>query len=272
MRRVAGSARPPVVQWHARGNGEPLLLLNGWTASGLLWPAAWLRGLERRFRVIRIDNRGTGWSRGASAPFTIADMADDAAAVLRACGTGTAAVLGLSMGGMIAQELAVRHPGLVSRLILVGTRPPTPAQIPSDPAKVAIATRPPRPDETLGAYFRSTWSAFAAPGFAEAHPEVMDELVSHILRRPTPRAGVRNQLRAIGAWHAPERLTRLAVPTVVVHGERDPLMPVGNGMRLARLIPDAGYRELPGVGHLVPYEAGDELTRILEPADTPVHG
>ena len=118
----AGRFRP-VVNFHSSGSGDALLLLNGWTASGLLWPDRWLRDLEARFRVIRIDNRGSGWSRSAPTPYDIGDLADDAAAVLRGLGVESATVLGLSMGGAIAQELALRYPRLVSALVLVGTRP-----------------------------------------------------------------------------------------------------------------------------------------------------
>ena len=78
-----------------------------------------------------------------------------------------------------------------------------------------------------------------------------------IARRPTPRFAVLDQARAIAAWHGAHRLRRLTAPTTVVHGAEDPLIPVRNGMRIAQLIPGARYVELPGVGHLVPYEAPD---------------
>jgi pimeloyl-ACP methyl ester carboxylesterase len=252
------------VHWHDTGSREPLLLLNGWTASGLAWPSLWLRKLEQRYRVIRMDNRGSGWSRHARSPFTIADLADDAQFVLRSCEVESATVLGFSMGGMIAQELAYRHPEFVSKLVLVGTRPPTPAQVPADRAALAAAMQPPAPGQSLADHLRATWGRLAAPDFAEAHPHVLDELVAQVMRRPTPHACVLAQVRAIAGWSGPRRCTRIDVPTVVVHGTRDPLMPVGNGMRLARLIPRADYVELAGVGHLVAYEAGDELLAVLD--------
>jgi pimeloyl-ACP methyl ester carboxylesterase len=164
---------------------------------------------------------------------------------------------------MIAQELACRHPEFVSSLVLVGTRPPTPAQVPADRAALATAMQPPAPGQSLADHVRATWSRLAAPGFAEEHPRVLDELVSDVVRRPTPRACVLAQVRAIAGWHGPHRCARINVPTVVVHGTRDPLMPVGNGMRLARLIPRAEYVELTGVGHLVAYESGGELLEVL---------
>lgn len=262
--RSRSNCTSPQVNWHVSGSGEPLILISGWTASGLLWPTAWLRKLERRFRVIRIDNRGTGWSRNAQTPFSIADMAHDVRAVMGACGVEQATVLGLSMGGMIAQELAIRHPGTVRGLVLVGTRPPTPAHIPSDYSQLFGGLNPPPAGLKLSEYFRRMWGDLCAPGFAAENPDVLDEIVARIMRRPTPRSGVLHQLRAAGGWHRPDRLANLDVPTTVVHGDCDPLMPVGNGMRLAKLIPGAQYLELPGIGHLPPFEAGAELESILE--------
>lgn len=253
-----------VVNWHDGGDGPALLLLNGLAASGLVWPDLWVRRLEESYRVIRVDNRGTGWSRSAPGPFTIGDLAEDAWKVLQACGIERATVLGLSLGGMIAQELALQHPDAVNRLVLVATRPPTPAQIPSrGDALLALAQTPPRGGD-LKAFFVSTWGDLAAPGFGAAHPDVMAELADQITRRITARNGLLNQGRASWSWHSPARLRRITAPTTVVHGDRDPLIPVGNGMRLSRLIPNVTYVELAEVGHLVPQEADDALLRVLE--------
>jgi len=209
-----------------------VLLLNGWTASGLVWPGDWLARLERRYRVVRVDNRGTGWSRTAPAPFTIGDMAEDAAEVLRGIGAGPATVLGLSMGGMIAQELALRHPELVGQLVLVGTRPPARSYIPAaapvlDRELDHLLGSAPARQTSLEAFYRSIWEPQCAPGFADCRPELFDELVAQIVTRPTPRAAVINQLRAIAAWSGSSRLATIKAPTVVVHGALDELMPVG---------------------------------------------
>jgi len=257
----------PAVHFHEGGEGrDVLLLINGWTASGLVWPIDWVRRLEEHYRVIRIDNRGSGWSRTAPMPCTITDLAEDAAAVLRQRRARRATVLGLSMGGMIAQELAARRPDLVERLFLVGTRPPTPAHLPMDPAELHAALRPRAAEERWPDFIRSLWSRQVGPGFAEAHPAALDEIVTQTLRRPTPQHGVLGQARAIAAWTGPDKLKRISAPTTVVHGTHDPMMPVGNGHRLARAITGASYVEVPGAGHLVPYEAPDVLLdQLLSP-------
>jgi pimeloyl-ACP methyl ester carboxylesterase len=255
--------RRPHVFWHEGGDGPVLLLLNGWTASGLAWPTRWLQRLEYTFHVVRIDNRGCGYSRTAPAPFTMAQLADDAADVLDAVGARSATVLGASMGGMVAQELALRHPDMVRRLILVATRPPAPAHIASRSPTMLATLKRPDSDESLETFQRKQWMNQCAPGFAEREPARFDELIDQVTARVTPRAGVMNQLRAIAGWHGSWRLQAITAPTVVVHGDLDPLMPVGNGMRLAKLIPGARYVELPGVGHLPTLEAPEALEKIV---------
>jgi pimeloyl-ACP methyl ester carboxylesterase len=261
--RTAGHRTRPVVHWHRSGNGPPLLLLNGWTASGLAWPEAWLRRLEESYDVIRIDNRGTGWSRSARSPFTIADLADDARDVLDASDIDLAAVLGISMGGMIAQELAIRHNQTVDKLVLVATRPPTPAHTPMSRDALRLTMRRPPPDRPLREFLITTWAQTTGNGFAAAHPEIFDELGDQIMRRITLQSGRINQTRAIMSWHGPQRLRRIIAPTTIVHGDQDPLIAVDNGRRLAQLIPAARYVELTAVGHLVAHEAGDTLIGAL---------
>src|SRR5262249_61030240 len=116
----------------------------------------------------------------------------------------------------------------------------------------------------LDAFYRRLWEPQCAPGFADCHPELFDELVAQIVTRPTPRAAVIHQLRAIAAWSGSSRLARIKAPTVVVHGALDELIPVGNGIHLARHIPGARYIELSTVGHLVPLEAPDVLAEVIE--------
>ncbi|MEI2774910.1 MAG: alpha/beta hydrolase [Tetrasphaera sp.] len=263
----------PVVTWHEGGAGDPVVLINGYGASGLLWPSGWLADLEERHRVIRIDNRMTGWSRRAPIPFTVADMADDVAAVLRQLGLSGGRVLGMSLGGAIAQELAMRHPQLVEHLVLVSTIPPSPASALASSRHVlhtdvdlmasmlihgGMASREARQGRAGRQLLR-----FAGPELV-GDPEVEAELGAQMLRRPTPPRLLLEQSRAIAAWRGPNRLRGISAPSTVVHGSADPLVLPRNAHTLADLIPGARLVELPGVGHLVPWEAPGELARILE--------
>lgn len=251
----------------AYAEAEPIVLLNGWTASGAVWPRELLTALEYNHRVIRLDNRGTGRSVAAPAPFTIADLAGDARDVIRSLQLCRPTVVGLSMGGMIAQELALRWSSDVGRLVLISTRPPVPLDIPAEPHVTRALMRAKPSGVRAADYLRELWSGITAPGFAEAHPDLLDEVVAAVLEAPTPRAGVLYQARAIAGWHGADRLARLRVPTTVVHGDKDVLLPVDNGRRLARAIPRARYIELTGVGHLPPYEALSQVTEIIVAAD-----
>jgi pimeloyl-ACP methyl ester carboxylesterase len=267
---LARSLRPdiaccpaPAVHHHDGGRGPAVVMLNGWTASGLVWPAAVVAALERDHRVVRIDNRGSGWSRHAPRPYTIADLAHDARRVIDDLGLVAPTVVGLSMGGMIAQELALRWPRSVGRLVLLGTRPPSPEDTPP-PARVtaSLLSTPPK-GVPLRRFLRDGWATVTGPGFAAEHPARIDEMAASIARRPTPRFAVLDQARTIAAWSGAHRLRALAVPTTVVHGTEDPLVLVRNGMRVAQLVPGARYVELPGVGHLVPYEAPEDVVRLV---------
>ncbi|GAC1387747.1 MAG: alpha/beta hydrolase [Marmoricola sp.] len=254
----------PHVFWRAGGRGPALVLLNGWSASGLAWPRDWVRTLEASFHVIRVDNRGSGFSRFAPTPFTMADLADDVVDVLDAAEEATAVVAGVSMGGMIAQEFAMRHQNRLAGLVLVATRPPAPAYtLPRSASAMLDLLGPPRRGEGLDVFFTRLWTSASARGFAERHPELVAELVNQIVERPTPRAMLVHQLRAVNGWGHAERLRDVAVPTAIVHGREDWLVETENGRRLAQLIPGARLCELEGVGHLPPLEAPQELLTII---------
>lgn len=251
--------------WRAGGHGPALILLNGWSASGLAWPGAWISDLQRSFRVIRIDNRGSGWSRFAEMPFTMADLAADVLDVMDDAEIESATIFGLSMGGMIAQETAMRAPQRVTGLVLAATAPPMPGYRPRSGSALALSlVRPPGFREPLDRYFRKLWASATAEGFAERNPALMDELVRQILERPTPRALLMHQLRAVVGWGRVERLQRISGPTVVVHGSEDSLMDIRAGRRLAELIPNSRFVELEGVGHLIAHEAPDVATRLIK--------
>lgn len=262
-RRRTGVTSEEIV-WQARGAGPALVLVNGYGATGAMWPSAWVDRLAARMTVVTLDLRGGGRSRYAPTPFTIGDLADDVVAVLDEAGIERATVLGLSMGGMVAQELAGRSPARVRGLVLVGTRPPVPAFTPPSLASNIALLAPPSRRRSLESYYRSLWCAATAPGFADRHPELIDEMVAQTLEQPTPRAGLLNQVRAMSGWAHPGRLARITAPTAVVHGELDAFSPVANGRAIADLVTGASYDELPGVGHLVPLEAPGVLDAAID--------
>jgi 3-oxoadipate enol-lactonase len=243
------------------GSGPPLLILNGWSASGLIWPDEWTGALEGDYRLLTVCNRGTGWSDHVTDAFTVADMVDDAIAVLDAEGVERADVFGLSMGGMIAQQLALAHPERVDHLVLCATAPPPPDFVTSDPAVFAKLMTPPADATTMEEIVGNVWSSIVGPGFEERGKDVLDRLVSRAVERPTPMDVIMLQMQAIATRTGdPAQIDR---PTLVIHGGDDPLLPVVNGRRLGEVIRGAHYLELPGVGHLVPWEEPEKTATAM---------
>jgi 3-oxoadipate enol-lactonase len=262
-RRSAHDSTPPATAWRDEGTGDPLVLVNGFGASADLWPRAWVRDLEHRRRVIRVENRGTGHS--TRSPFTIADLADDVARTLDACEVERATILGMSMGGMVAQEVAIRHPDRVRSLCLVSTIPPTPAHVPTVHGTRAVAAvgRTGSAHRDRAELFARLYLSAAGPAFHPA-PSVLAELIEQLHARPTPLRGLVLQARAVVAWRGPDRLASIHSPTIVIAGREDAVVRLLNAQRLTALIPGARLVELDGVGHLVPWEAPGALSRLLD--------
>jgi 3-oxoadipate enol-lactonase len=244
--RVEVSGGELYVEEH--GEGYPLLLIQGLGYAVWAWRFQ-LPAFAEHWRTIAFDNRGAGCSFKPRGPYTIEQLADDAAAVLAALDIDRAHVLGLSMGGYIAQTLAVRHARLVGSLVLCGTGPGKP-------------THEPIPPETLGRwlanvhlppqeYARATMHLSFAPGWAEANPDLYDELLAARLEFPTPPGCWQAQYDACVRFvETGAPVEQIGVPTLVVHGDADNVVPVSNGRALARRIPQAELVELQGHGHL----------------------
>jgi pimeloyl-ACP methyl ester carboxylesterase len=259
------SARDGAIHVHRGGNGPPLVLVNGWSASGLIWGSRWLTALERHHDVVRVDNRGTGWSPASAAEFTLDDLCADVLDVCDALELQRPALLGMSMGGMIAQRLAVMDPQRWAALVLVATGPPIPALVPAPEGVLGSMMGRPK-GLSAKQMLSQMWGGIAAPGFAERDPGAVDELVSSALAAPTRLAVIAQQWGAIKGFRNPEMLDEIVAPTLIIHGINDPLLVVENGRRLASSIRAATLVERPDVGHLVPYEdpeSAELITRFL---------
>lgn len=251
------------LHWQTTGDGEPVLLIMGLGLSG----GAWWRTvpvLAQRLRVITFDNRGVGRSRAFSYAYTTAAMADDAATVLDAVGVERAHVYGISLGGMVAQVLALRHPERVRSLVLGATSPGGPRAVRPTAEVTAFFRRRPRmaPEE-------AAWESVPinyGPRCRAEHFERIEEDVAQRLAYPFSERAYRAQLFA-AAWHnCLGALSRITVPTLVVHGALDRVVPAANAHLMAERIPGARLRILEGVGHLYPTEepsADRQIARFL---------
>jgi 3-oxoadipate enol-lactonase len=236
-----------------------VLLLTGLGSKRL----GWYKQLEvfgQTYRTIALDHRDTGDSDLATEPYTTADQADDAAAVLKALGVERAVVIGISMGGFISLELTLRHPELVEKLVLTSTSAGGPTHVQPGPEMLAMLGRDRRGMEA-GELGRQSYTMIMAPGYAEQHPAEMERIVENARYRPQPAQAYLRQLQACTGHNASDRLSQIHVPTLVIHGELDPLVPVGNGKYLAEHIPGARLILYPDTGHIPIIERADDYNR-----------
>ncbi len=244
-----------------RGEGFPLLLVQGLGYAVWAWRFQ-LEGLGERLHVVAFDNRGTGRSFKPPGPYSIAQLADDAAALLDALGIERAHVLGHSMGGYISQTLALRRPDLVRSLVLSGTGPgaPTHEPIPGDTLRQWLAHANLPPED----YVRRTMHLSFARDWPEANPELWEELILARLEFPTPPEAWRAQFDACVRFvEEGSEIERISAPTLVLHGDDDRVVPVSNGRALARRIPGAELVERPGHGHNLMLEDAETFNRLV---------
>ena len=240
------------LHWERTGSGPPVLLIMGLGLSG----GAWWRTvpvLARTLEVITFDNRGVGRSRALFQAYTTEAMSDDAVSVLDAAGVDRTHVYGISLGGMVAQQLALRHPERVRSLVLGATHGGGPQLHWPDVEVLEFLRKRLRMRPEEGA-----WSSVEF-NYGERcrrdHPERIAEDVAQRLAHPFPEQAYRAQLWA-GALHdTAGRLHRITAPTLVVHGREDRMIPVENGRMLADRIPNAQLLEVEDSGHLYPTEA-----------------
>jgi len=239
------------LHWESTGEGPPVLLIMGLGLSG----GAWWRTvpvLAREFRVITFDNRGVGRSRSVSYSCTTEAMADDAVSVLDAAGVAHAHVYGFSLGGMVAQQLALRHPERTVSLVLGATHAGGPNAVAPDPDVIEFLGRRPRLPQEEAAWASIPYNY--GPLCRRRHSERIAEDVAKRLAHPFPADAYRAQLYAARLHNCLRRLSRIDVPALVVHGRQDRMIPVGNAELLAAGIPGARLRVLADSGHLYPTE------------------
>ena len=242
------------IHWDSTGAGPPVLLIMGLGLSG----GAWWRTvpvLARSLRVITFDNRGVGRSSSPTYSFTTEAMADDAVSVLDSAGIERAHVYGISLGGMVAQQLALRHPERVRSLVLGATHPGGPRVVaPEDRVIEFFRRRSTLPQD------EAAWASVAynyGPDCRRDHADRIAEDIEARLRHPFPDGAYRAQLCAAHLHNALPRLRGIEVPTLVVHGRHDRVIPAGNAELLAAAIPRARLRILETSGHMYPTEEPD---------------
>ncbi len=242
------------------GAGEPMLLIQGMSATHLTWGQPFLDALEPHFECIVYDHRGMGRSGQAEMPFTVADLATDALGLLDALEIESAHVVGISMGGMTAQELALAQPERVRTLALGATYcggPEGSLMAPEDVEMLGAAMKSGEPEQIR----RAMWEINLSPGFRE-DDGCYAAFLAMAEALPAPRAVVMEQMRACAAHDTSYRLGQLAVPTLVVHGTADRLLRVSNGLQIAALL-SVEPALLEDVGHMFWWEQPQRSAELI---------
>ena len=279
------------IEIHYEETGNPadpaMLLIMGFGAQLTLWPDELVERLAGHgFRVIRYDNRDIGLSEkfdGVKAPglikltlmskigltpkvpYTLADMADDGAGLLDALGIDKAHIVGASMGGMIAQHLVHRHADRCLSLTSVFSTSGNPKLPPARPeAMKALVTRPDSTDEDVlvdhGVMLART---IGSPGYPTAEDRLRDRTRASIRRSFYPEGPTRHLSAIVADGDRRPMLRNIAVPTLVLHGEDDPLVPCEGGRDTAACIPGAKLKTIRGWGHDLPMELVDEVADAI---------
>lgn len=247
------------IWWDSVGSGSPMLLIQG---LGYPSDASWriLPALAARHTVVLLDNRGSGRSDSPAGAFTIEQLASDAVAVLEAAGVGSAHVVGFSMGGLIAQEVALSRPDLASTLILGCTSPGGKDSI---PLRKEIAEQ--FTDWGNLPAEEAAWEASAVCYRDTTPPDAIRADIAVRMRHRGDRHGYVSQLRAVAKYGGAGSRMReqWTSPTLVVHGDADLIVPVANAQVLHDVSPHAEMAIFPGAGHILMTDAQEELTETM---------
>ena len=246
------------IAYDEAGAGPPLVLVHGLGCARWGWEPV-VEPLAARFRVVTLDNRGIGASEVPRGPYTTRAMAEDVVSVLDAADIERAHVVGTSLGGMVAQELALGWPERVDRLVLVCTTPGGPTAFPLPERTLALMAEAPAlaPEVALRRFVENA----LAP---DVNPAVVERVYAFRLAHPPDPVGWQAQAAAGAAHDAWDRLSDVEAPTLVVHGTADVVVDHRNAALLAAQIPDARLRLLHAAGHLLFWERPGEFVALVE--------
>jgi len=239
------------IAWERHGSGQPLLLVHGLGYARWGWEPV-LESLAQSFDVILFDNRGIGESDAPPGPYTAPELAADAAQVLDEAGVDRAHVLGTSLGGMVAQELALTAPERVDRLVLACTTPGGQKAFPMPERTVQLMTN--------GATLRQFVENALAP---EPDPDLVDRILRHREATAQPFEAWSAQAAAGATFDALDRIEAIEASTLILHGTEDAVVDSRNSSLLAARIADSRVELFPGGGHLFFWEQPDRFVEVV---------
>ena len=248
--------------YRVRGSGVPVVLIGGFTMVKESWGLQ-VQGLARHFRVVTLDNRGVGETRAPAGPFTVSDMAADTVGLMDALNIDAAHVFGVSMGGLIAQVLALDHPDRVRKVVLGCTTHGGRHAVRPTPEVMQALGRATDPTVPVEEAVRHWVPTMFSERFMREEPARLDEFIRFSIRNwPTPE-GAAGQIGALSAFNVRRRLAEIRCPVLAIAGSEDRMMPPGNARLLAEGIPGAGHHVVEGAGHGFFLEKPEDVNRVL---------
>jgi pimeloyl-ACP methyl ester carboxylesterase len=236
------------LHYDVQGGGDPLLVVMGLGSSSAAWNPELIAGLARSFRVITYDNRGTGRSDKPDIPYSLEIFAADAIALLDALKLDRVHLFGVSMGGMIAQEFALRYAPRLQTLTLGCTTLGGRNAVPPPPESIKLLTAP-RDGASEEAIIRRGWPLAYTPAFIRDRRDKLEESIPRLLAHPTPVFAYKRHLDATYGLKTYDRIPAITTPTLILTGAEDVLIPAKNAEILAQRIPGARLQIIPALGH-----------------------
>lgn len=246
--------------YEVHGNGEPMVLIHGSSYDVSAW-AGQLGAFSKKYKVLLFDNRGTGRTEATKPPYDTAMMADDTAALMDHTGMESAHVLGYSLGGYIAQELALRHPGKVRSLILAATGA---NYYPIGKARTELLLRMVREGVSFELVLRTLFLWMFSNRFFEDDSRVSGAIEAFAKNPyPQPINGLEGQIAALLNHDASGRVGRISSRTLIVCGEDDIAVPARLSKQMAGCLRDSMFVMLKGAAHSFPFEMPEEFNRTV---------
>lgn len=245
--------------YEIEGSGDPVVLIAGLGADAHFWYKQ-VPALSPMFRVMTLDNRDSGRSEKVVAAYTIRAMADDLMSLLETVGIDSTCIVGASLGGFIAQEFALAYPDRVRRLVLCCTSHGGPNAAPVHSETLAVLmSRTGDPERDLRAFLRIQFGT----DYLATHAAEVDDYLAWRVAHAQPLVAYQRQLMASAGHNTEDRLGRLAMPVLILHGSRDRVVPVENAHLIARKIPQARVEIFKDGGHLFLWEFAGDANRMI---------
>ncbi len=250
------------LHYETEGHGPPLLFIAGLGQPAVAWDPELIQQMAKQYQVITYDNRGTGLSDKPDEPYSISLFAGDAVGLLDTLNIARAHVFGISMGGMIGQELGVHYPQRVASLTLGCTTPggKNAVQAPPESLKMLEGRAGMTPEEAA----REGWKLSFSDEFIRTHRAELETHMQRALTQVTPRFAYERHFQATMTLRVFKHLKDITAPTLVVTGQDDILIPVANAEILAREIPGAQLTIFANAGHGFFIAARDLFVKVFQ--------